>query len=99
MTPVVEGPRREERSYTTSKALFDDYGYGECPDGPSIYVQSSYRLADSTGTVPIDKTTQWEVTVIADHMQDTEYLIFKDTETGNICAVERRKWAEEKPEK
>ena len=45
-----------------------------------------------------DAKTNWELTTVVDSVQQTEYLIFKDLTTGNIAAVERRKYEETIPE-
>ena len=72
----------------------DELGYGQVGIGsPELYVLDQWELLDNSGYIdPQGHETGWEVTVVADSITQTEYLIFKDLETGNISAVERRKY-------
>lgn len=92
----------EDKKWIYAKQFRDDYNYGEVAIGTSsIYIYDSFPLMEgSTGYTNTYNShrTNWEVTIVVDDCQETEYLIFKDTETGNICSVERRKFAQEVPE-
>lgn len=72
----------------------DEMGYGKVGIGSSeLYVLDQWELLDDSGYVSAQgHETGWEVTVVADSITQTEYLLFKDLETGNISAVERRKY-------
>lgn len=83
------------------KTATDEFGYGETNIGTSgLYVYDTRTLLDGAGYVREfeDVKTNWELTTVVDTNQQTEYLIFKDLTTGNIAAVERRKYEEVAPE-
>ena len=83
------------------KTATDEFGYGETNIGTSgLYVYNTRTLLDGAGYVREfeDAKTNWELTTVVDSNQQTEYLIFKDLTTGNIAAVERRKYEEAAPE-
>jgi len=83
------------------KTATDEFGYGETNIGTSgLYVYNTRTLLDGAGYVREfeDVKTNWELTTVVDTNQQTEYLIFKDLTTGNIAAVERRKYEEVAPE-
>ena len=104
---IKERQLKEEQSknYISDKCTPDEFGYGETAIGTSgLYLYNTRKLLDNAGYISEDVAeqhggaTNWEVSVVVDSCQNTEYLIFKDTETGNICAVERRKYEQEIPE-
>ena len=83
------------------KTATDEFGYGKTNIGTSgLYVYNTRTLLDGAGYVREfeDVKTNWELTTVVDTNQQTEYLIFKDLTTGNIAAVERRKYEEVAPE-
>ena len=91
----------EEKQWIRRTTQMDEFGYGETNIGTSgLYVYDTRTLLNDAGYIQSyeDVKTQWEVTIVVDNIQQTEYLIFKDTTTGNIAAVERRKFEEEVPE-
>ena len=91
-----------EDEWILRKTATDEFGYGETNVGSSgLYVYTTRPLLDSAGCTEnsnVSRMTDWELTIVVDSVQQTEYLIFKDTTTGNIAAVERRKYEEVIPE-
>ena len=98
---VVNSNEPKERQWISRLTEWDEFGYGETNIGTSgLYVYSTRTLLDGAGYVMEyeDAKTNWELTTVVDSVQQTEYLIFKDLTTGNIAAVERRKYEETIPE-
>lgn len=92
----------DNSDWIVKKTEIDEFGYGETNVGSSgLYVYTTRPLLDSAGCTEnsnVSRMTDWELTIVVDSVQQTEYLIFKDTTTGNIAAVERRKYEEVTPE-
>ena len=88
---------QEEYTYTYT----DDYGYSTVAIGTSeIYAIQDFTpiCGDTSGYVTTDgnEKTGLEFAIIVDSGTNTEYIVFRDSETGNITSVERRKYEETK---
>ena len=88
---------QEESTY----AYTDDYGYSTVAIGSSeIYAIQDFIpiCGDHSGYVTTDgnEKTGLEFAIIVDSGTNTEYIIFRDSKTGNITSVERRKYEETK---
>lgn len=88
---------QEESTY----AYTDDYGYSTVAIGTSeIYAIQDFIpiCGDASGYITTDgnEKTGLEFAIIVDSGTNTEYIIFRDSKTGNITSVERRKYEETK---
>jgi len=88
---------QEESTY----AYTDDYGYSTVVIGTSeIYAIQDFIpiCGDGSGHITTDgnEKTGLEFAIIVDSGTNTEYIIFRDSKTGNITSVERRKYEETK---
>ena len=89
--------QEESNNYTYT----DDYGYSTVAIGTSeIYAIQDFTpiCGDTSGYVTTDgnEKTGLEFAIIVDSGTNTEYIVFRDSETGNITSVERRKYEETK---
>jgi hypothetical protein len=90
----------KQEEWILRQTVTDEFGYGETAIGTSgLYMWQTRDLYDAYGLENgYGHNTDWEVTIVVDSATNTEYLIFKDKTTGNITAVERKKYEETVPE-